>query len=220
MNGLWRQPELIFGVVRRWLPYAQYRREALDGDVALWEPRDFCGKLIATATDGAFCHATGLVWLHDRLWSAGYEERCNGYLAPLSAEVRRHPGKISVFRTVPPLDDHKRKQVGRHLIGDLTGDYAWKNLRLITLGHLLGLRWFTWCETYRAWIRRQSLLTKSAICSQHIARSFRRGANVQFVMKHDAVVSPNDLARSPLLAYLGTLTWDESFQNHVADSAA
>lgn len=220
MNGLWRQPELIFGVVRCWLPYSEYRSEALDGDVALWEPRDFCGKLIATATDGAFCHATGLVWLHDRLWSAGYEERCNGCLVPLSAEVRRHPGKISIFRTVPALDDHKRKHVARHLIGDLTGDYAWKNLRLITLGHLLGLRWFTWCDSYRAWIRRQSLQTKSAICSQHIARAFRRGANVQFVMKHDAVVSPNDLARSPLLTYIGTLTWQENFSNHAGDSAA
>jgi len=220
MNGLWKQPELITGVVRKWLPYAEYRQQALDGDVALWEPRDFAGKLIATATDGAFCHATGLVWLHDRLWSAGYEERCNGYLAPLSAEVRRHSGKISVFRTILPLDARQRQQVARHLTGDLSGDYASKSIRLLTLGHLLGLRWFTWCQTYRRWIRRQSLLTKSAICSQHIARSFRRGAGIQFVLKHDAAVSPNDLARSPLLTYRGTLTWQESFSNHVADFAA
>src|SRR5262249_41162308 len=92
----------------------------------------------------------------------------------------------------------------------LTGDYDWNNIRLITLGHLLGLRWFTWWPAYRALIRRQSLQTKSAICSQHIARSFRRGADLLFVNKHDAVISPNDLARSPRLDYVGTLTWHTS----------
>ncbi|MFN8857359.1 MAG: hypothetical protein ACK50P_17475 [Planctomycetaceae bacterium] len=220
MNGHWRQPELILGVVRRWLPYAEYRAQALDGDVALWEPTSLYGHLIATATDGAFSHSSGLVWLHDRLWSAGYEEHCNGHLSPLSAEVRRHSGRISVFRTVPPLDDHKRKHVARHLIGDLTGDYAWRNIRLLTLGQLVGLRWLTWMQPYRRWLREQSLRADATICSQHIARSFLRGAGVHFVHKFDAAVSPNDLARSPLLTYLGTLTWQEALDNDVGVSAA
>lgn len=218
MNFSRGNSELLSGVPRRELPYHEYRLIARDCDVALWEPRDFSGKVIAVATDGPFCHVTGLVWIHGRLWSAGYEERCNGFLSPISADVRRHPGKISVFRPTVALDDTQRRNILRHLVGDLTGDYAWKNIRLITVAHLLGLRWFTWCQAYKDLIRRQSLKTKSAICSQHIARSFRLGAEVRFVNKHDAIVSPNDLARSPLLHYLGTLTWsrDCSYDSRIA----
>ncbi|MBI3866818.1 MAG: hypothetical protein HY290_33480 [Planctomycetia bacterium] len=214
-----RRPEILPGIPCHDLPYVDYRHSARDCDVALWEPRDFSGKLIAVATDGPFCHVSGLAWLHGRLWSAGYEERCNGFLSPLSAEVRRHPRKISVFRPTLHLDERQRQAILRHLVGDLTGDYAWKNIRLITLGHLLGLRWFTWIPAYREMIRKQSLQTKSAICSQHIVRSFRRGANLRFVNKHDAVVSPNDLARSPLLHYLGTLTWQWSSSHAVRPAA-
>lgn len=211
--------EILPGTPRRDLPYSEYRQIARDCDVALWAPRDFSGRVIAAATDGPFSHVTGLVWLHGRLWSAGYEEQCNGFLSPISADVRRHPGKISVFRPAVHLDDRQRHDVVRHLVGDLTGDYAWKNIRLISLAHLLGLRWFTWCAPYKAMIRRQSHLTKSAICSQHIARSFRRGANVTFVNKHEAIVSPNDLARSPLLHYLGTLTWHETTSSETRHAA-
>jgi hypothetical protein len=105
--------------------------------------------------------------------------------------------------------------VAQHLIGDLAGDYGWKNIGLLTLGQLIGFRWLTWLSLYRSWIRHQSLVTHSSICSQHIARSFQRGAGISFVQKFDAAVSPNDLARSPLLTYLGTLTWQEKLDDPV-----
>jgi hypothetical protein len=190
------------------LAWSDYQRTACDADVALWAPRDPAGEVIAWATGGPFCHATGIVHWFGQICSAGYEEHRNGFGAPLERAVADHPGKIAIFRC--PALGHRLKETGevsRRLVEDLDGVYQWRNIRLIALSHtLLGRAFLTRTTWYQSLALRQSLKTKSAICSQHVHRSFREGARITLVPhKRESLVTPNDLASSSQLIYLGTL---------------
>lgn len=206
-----RLPELLPGIVRREISYDVYRSLAENGDIALWVPRTISGWFIAQGTDGPFCHASGIVRAHGRLWQAGYEEGRHGYVSPLSAEVRRWTGTISIFR-LRGIEATERVAIGEHYVSDLGGDYGWTNIRLIAWAHMLGLRWFTWLPAYRRAVLDRCAKTSSAICSQHIARSIRRATRRVLLRKDEALISPNDIARSPLLDYVGTLTWPEAWE--------
>lgn len=206
---------MAFPFPRRVLRWNEYYRTAQDADVALWEARSIDGELIAFATGGPWCHATGVVHINGRLWSAGYEERRDGYLAPLDAAVRHYPGKISIFRA-PRFSGgdfglRSLDAVARRLVDDLDGDYQWRNIRLIALTHTLAGQVLARSTWYRSLALQQSLKTRSAICSQHVHRSFRLGAHVDLVPnKREALVTPNDIGQSKLLTYVGTLEPDEN----------
>lgn len=207
---------MTFPFPRRPLRWSEYHRDARDADVALWEARCIEGELIAGLTDGPFCHVTGVVHLPGGgLWSAGYEERRDGYLAPLDAAVRRHPGKISIFRAMTlsgtPFGRACTRDVAAHLVNDLDGDYEWKNIRLIALAHSVAGPLLVKSTWYQSLALQQSLKTRSAICSQHVHRSFRLGAHVDLVVnKRESLVTPNDIGKSKLLTYIGTLEPEEA----------
>lgn len=206
--------DILPGVMRIPLPYDIYRQVALDGDILLWEPRDLEGEIIARETKGPFCHASGAVAIHGRLFQSAYREGENGFLSPLSAEVRRHSGIISVFRVAAP--DEQRKRVAAHLLDDLGGDYQWANLGLIAAD----LSWLARVARRLPWLNReyqrqfalQSRKRSGAICSQHVARAWATGAQIVLVGKPLALISPNDLARDRRAKYVGTLTWPEGWK--------
>lgn len=201
------------------LSYELYRRSAMDGDLLLWEPRpqprDEIGHIIAAATRGSFCHASGVVHVHGRPFQSAYREGQNGFLSPLSAEVRRNSGLISVFRVA--MTDEQRERVAAHLIEDLGGDYAWANIALIA-GHWGWVgRLAASIPFVRAGLERgdelQSRKQSGAICSQHYARALQAGANVELSPGRQlALISPNDLGRSARVKYLGTLIWPENWK--------
>lgn len=201
-------PDLLPGIPRTPLAYPVYRDEiAEDGDLLLWEPATWYGRVLATATGGPFSHVSAAVWLENRLLQAGFEEHKGGVLTFLSEEVHRTPGRISVFRV-----EQSRGLAGvrRRLIDDLRGDYEWSSIRLLAFGHLLGIRWLTRQEWYRRRVREASLQTAGAHCAKHIARSFATGAGVSFVRKEFAETTPNDIGMSGVVRYLGTLVGGEA----------
>lgn len=192
------------------LAWSEYRRTACDADVALWTPRDPAGEIIAWATGGPFCHATGVVHWFDEICSAGYEERRDGFVAPLHRAVQKHPGKIAIFRCNFDQGSSRLRlsmHVAKRLVTDLDGEYQWRNIRLIALAHTFtGRTWLCNTTWYKSLALRQSLKTRSAICSQHVHRSFREGAFITLVPhKRESLVTPNDLARSSRLTYVDTL---------------
>lgn len=207
---------ILPGVLREDLAYDQYNLQAMDGDLLLWEPRDAMGEIIAHETNGPFCHASGVVHVHGRPFQSAYAEGENGFLSPLSAEVRRNSGKISVFRV--RASDQQRERVAAHLLGDLGGDYAWVNLGLIAAD----IGWLARAARHLPWLRReydrqlalQSRKRSGAICSQHQARAWKIGGLVDFCPgKPLALISPNDIARSAYVHYVGTLTWPENWRS-------
>lgn len=197
------------------VPYDVYRADALDGDVLLWKPHDLIGELIARETNGPYCHASAVVFVHDRPFQSAYREGENGFLSPLSAEIRRNSGQIDVYRA--PIDAIQRAQIRRHLLDDLGGDYAWANIQQFVLdaswfGRLFeGLPWFrARLQSRRASLERSRT---SSICSQHVARAYGRGARYELCPQRSySRTSPNDLARSPRLKYHATLTWPEGWK--------
>ena len=198
------------------VPYDAYRRDAQDGDVLLWEPRDEIGRLIAAETNGPFCHASAVVYVHDRPFQSAYAERLNGFLSPLSAEVRRHSGMINVYR-VPQLPAGARQGIRHHLLEDLGGDYEWANiLQFAAEATWLG-RWLERLPWLRPGVqrRRESLARSrtSSICSQHVARAYGRGAKLELCPARSySRTSPNDLYRSARLKYHGTLVWPDKWR--------
>lgn len=186
------------------LSYADYRAQALDCDIALWEPTSWYGRVIATATDGPFSHISGILWWEDVLMSAGYEEGRGGFVEPLKTVVTRYPGVVSIFRVRNEVN-FNQATVKQALRGRLGYEYRWSNIRLLALMNLPVVRWFRRGEWFRNKVQQASRYTGGGICSEHIARSFAED-KVVFVRKAVATVTPNDIAQSGIVEYVGTLT--------------
>lgn len=220
--------ELLPGVSRKLLGYDEYRATACEADILLWEPGDLTGRVIAAFTAGPFCHASLVVRVAGRLFQAAYSEGKDGHLSPLSAEIRRHSGRVSVFRVkerprrngIPgrPLMEQEREWIASRLVNSLGGDYAWRNIRLIAYAML-----FRWCDRVPALrnlfdrlLDEQARKHTSAICSQDVVRAFRTAAAVPLVPgltpTAEPLVSPNDIGRGQAGNYVGTLVWPENWK--------
>lgn len=220
--------DILPGVPRRTISYNEYRHDANDADILLFEPSGcwmerFGGALIAHATDGPFDHAAAVKWIvgdnhevgiDDRPWVSEYTIPVP-HLVPLSAKVRQYSGKVSVFRYrgLDPKDEEPRSEkIGAELMKTLGGQYRYGNLGLIALTRLALIRWLFWfvpaLRRWRdRWIARESRKRTYGICSQHVSRAYKFGAGIELVRKPLAEISPNDIARCPQLEYLFTLTW-------------
>ena len=197
------------------LSYLDYREMARDCDLLLWTPTSWFGRMIAAATGGPFSHVSAATWWEERLMSVGYEERKGGSAVPLRNEVLQHPGVISVFRIDEEIDFEPRFVKAR-MINDLGFPYSWTTLRKLSLLYLPVVRWLRGTSWMRSLLENPSLshLARSSrqpagrICSQHVARSFAED-DVFFIHKPLAQVTPNDIALSETVEYLGTLVLPE-----------
>lgn len=191
------------------------RHDLQPGDVCLWEPHDAISYAIARETKGPFCHASVVDIVHATPIDMGYHYASDGCMTLLRHQVQLHSGKISVFR-IPGLHDAERRTVAAYAMNGLGGAYAIDNIALIALGQfgigrLLGLipplkRW------YLDRVRRQSRKKSSAICSQNVHRAYREGLRLNLVSgKAEALVSPNDLARSARLKYQFSMTYPQNW---------
>lgn len=197
----------------RELPYSEYRRDARDCDLALWEPAGFWGRMIARYTEGPFSHVSAVAWWYDveRLMSVGYDEKRGGVAEPLSACVARHPGKINIFRMCPEVWDQpdEIQQVKIQLCKNLGWAYRWQSIRFFLWLKLPFLRLFTGTQLFKDYVLEAHSSIREGICSQHIARSFA-AVDIRFVQKPFALISPNDIGLSGQLDYVGTLVPDSA----------
>lgn len=189
---------------RKFVPYSLYRAMARDCDIALWEPHSslaavsFGERAIAKYTGGPYCHASATVFnQYGRLWQYGYQF-WGGYGSPMSGEVERASGRIGIYRVKNLI---KAESVAKHLIGDLSGIYAGKTLALVGLANLFGLGIMDRFDWFRNAMLEYSKSTTTAICSQHVDRSFGL-AGIDLTGKPNSEVSPNDIWRSPLVEYI------------------
>lgn len=215
MKAMDRHNEILPGIRRQSIDFDGYRKIAREADIALFEPTSPVMRLIAAGTEGPFSHAAGIFFMHDRLWQGAYTlpEPC---LTPLASQVRRHSGKISIFR-VRTLDDEQRKAIVHHFLSDLGGDYGLRSIGFFLMGYLAVPRFLMTLipalrDRWLAGIEKASRKHSSAICSQHIARAVYRGTGIRLVTKELANVSPNDIGRSSAVTYVGSLLWPQSWQ--------
>lgn len=194
------------GITERQLPYEQYRSEARNADILLWRPVGLWTRLVARGTHGPWCHAAGVRWFRngtDRLISMQYKEGMGGYMAPTRDEVARYPGKADVFR-VTSIDDATRDAIADQLLDTLGGEYAWSNIRAIAWMYAPGLRWLADVPAVADWLEGRLAETGSMICSSHIAAGYWHH-KIPFVKRPTGMVSPNDIGRSGVTSYVGTL---------------
>ena len=192
--------ELLPGTQRKFITYPAYRREAKDCDILLWEPRRLYGRVVAMATDGPFSHASAAVWWGSRLMSVGYDEQRGGVAVPLKTEVYQNPGCISVFRVRGKLDRHNVRDA---LIDSLGHRYEWG---LIVRFGWLALPFVKLCPPLRRFAERFVADSPGAFCSQYIHRAFLKGGDGMYLCRKSSFeTTPNDLGRSAILDYLGTL---------------
>ena len=194
------------GITERQLPYAEYREQALNADILLWRPTSMWGRVIAAGTRGPWCHAAAVRWstgTRRRLMSMQYREGVGSYETPTRDEVAKWPGKCDVFR-VPDLSDERRQGIADRLFDNLGGDYSWKSIWLIAMGYLPVLRWMHNVPGVGEWVEGKLAESAALICSSFVADGYWTDG-VTFVRRETGLVSPNDIGRSTVGKYLGTL---------------
>lgn len=150
--------------------------------------------------------------------SVGLEEKSGrGVVIPLSAEVKRWPCKIHVFRP-NGLMAVDRQRIKTEMIGSLGASYGWAfivvlGFRASAVTHLLAKVLYNLpvghCLTQMAlnWSESTSENNTGAICSSFIHRSFLLGSGKCWFSKHDSfVVTPNEISDSVDLTEFVVLT--------------
>lgn len=181
--------------------------ELRDADVLLYRPGPWLSSwLIAAGGRGRWSHAA-LAWTprchnppaRPRLLIESREWMGLRAVA-LEGQVRRHPGRIEVFR-MPLLSIHQARGACRWLLGQTGREYGWTNMARAALVHLPFVRLVVRPETDDAHFDR-----RPPFCSQAVAMAYRLGAGVDLVPRlADRLTEPADLARSAFLEYQYTL---------------
>jgi len=154
-------------------------------------------------------HVTAVVRCDGRVYSAGLEEKAGrGGMFPLRAEVRRFPGKISVFR-MEGLTDEDRARIVEALRDGLDASYGWG---AIWLSFLWQFGLFKLSMILPHWRRlydyrcRQNDKAHESVCSQCVHRAFSVAMRrLCFIKKSAPLVTPNDIGQSSESVYLSTL---------------
>ena len=193
------------GIEEQPLPYEQYRSEAMNADILLWRPTTVWGRVIAAGTRGPWCHAAATKWARNgvnRLLSLQYREGIGGYAIPTRDEVKRWPGKCDVFRVNLPKE--KRLAIADTLMDTLGGTYAWSNIWLIALGYMPLVRWAHNLPISETWVNSRLADSAAMICSNYVDNGFGQHG-VDFIRRESGLVTPNDIGRSSVPDYVGTL---------------
>jgi hypothetical protein len=198
------------------LAYSDARHSIRNGDVLLWRPTTFAGKLIVWFTGAEYSHASMAFWEpnggknpHRRLRSAELVQWHGGRHQKLSKCVRRYPGKIDVFRPHGPYN------------GDAAVTWI-----MVCMSQCYGCLTFVALFFRRVLGKRLLPLADSPdpdyprVCSVGVAWAANYGGGRKVnVEKSDFEVLPGELAE-PFSKYLGTLVPDPAGTEEAEDVAA
>lgn len=158
-------------------------------------------------------------WYEDTLECVEFREFKGGRTVALRLQVEENDGNIDVFRPKPlfPVLESIGKYIDVGYNGHaatrwmrkMTGlPYGWDRIWMLAKYHLLGIRWFT----------PPNFDDKSTnghvypVCSTAIATAIRMGGYSGLAdlrpLKSDHVMTPPDIASSPVLDYIFTLKKD------------
>lgn len=176
-------------------PYSTIRLQIKDGDVLLYEGFTLPSRVIRWATRSRYSHAGVAVWWNDRLMVL--EAVGHGVsVTPLSANLRHYRGHVQWFTTQKPISQAKRREMIQFAQQELGKRYAlWKS---IVLGCFILFRHGV---DKRDQLRRENKL----YCSWYVAQIYNAvGLDLKKGVS-DRFMTPDDIARSPLLVHRGVL---------------
>ncbi len=183
----------------RFVPYREVRGQIHDADLLLYRRRG----LIAIAGRGEHSHAAKAAWWGGDLFVLEVTGFHGGRAIMLSRQVRRHPGRIDVYRANPDARWPEYDRMGavrfmRRLCGC---GYGYAGLLGAALLHLPLVRLFV-----RPELDDRAIDRRPPFCSQACAMADRLGGGVDPVPHlADRLTEPADLARSPFYKYCFTL---------------
>jgi hypothetical protein len=179
------------------LTYAEYRNQALCGDIVVCRSSSLEGQIISEVTGSRFTHAAMTGWAApNALMMAETRQHADARLIALSGEVRAWPGYYDVYRVKPGMR--------------FRSDDAWT-----FMCHAAGSR-YGWNHLARVWARRRLGQWVPPLpnsddpiwprdCSALVHAALRAGNGPQ-LRSHDCDVVPGDYATSDRFFCLGTLT--------------
>lgn len=202
----------------------QKARELLaEGDVLLFRGRGFWSYFIKKAAEGRYSHV-GLASSHgtngDRIWECvEFREWKGGRSVNLSTYLSRYEGEVDVYRPssakrayvfnterneVIPVTIGLNAKAVTNIMRKMTGlPYGWKRIMLLAQMKMPLLRFFYSIDSISDDSIKDLIYP---ICSTAVAYSF---AKTGFDLVHnraDSATEPSDIARSPLLSYIFTIT--------------
>ncbi len=175
--------------------YSDIRSQIKDGDVLLYEGYTLPSRIIRWATRSRYTHAGVAVWWNDRLMVLEAVGR-GVSVTSLSANLRHYRGHVQWFTTIEPVAQDKRREMIRFAQQELGKGYAlWKSL---VLGLFILFR--------RGVDKRDRLRRENKLyCSWYVARIYNAvGLDLKKGVS-DRFMTPEDIARSPLLVRRGVL---------------
>ncbi len=193
--------------------YNAVRHEIWNGDLLLFKKRKvgFLDGMIAIAGRGVYSHAAKAAWWKNDLFCLEVREFHGGRAVCLSSQVKRHPGRIDVYRPNadnrwPSYDAEASVATMKRYAGD---DYGYVNVIGTALTHLPFVRIFVRPDVNDTRCQKNKY---PPFCSEAVATAERLGGGVDPIPHlADRFSEPSDLARSPFYKYLFTL--DEPVQS-------
>lgn len=199
------------------VPYNVARPKILDADLLSYRaaPWSISAQLIAIAGRGPDSHSACAAWDDGRLQSFGMR-LWGPKQTTLSDDVRRHPGRIDVYRLAPRvttpgvtleiMGERNLYRLQRRAIVNtmrdftLAGRYGWRNVLRSSLAFIPFARVFS-----RPSRDDQATRDRAPYCSQAYAHAVRLHFADLIHNRPDFDVLPAELTTSPLLHYLFTL---------------
>jgi len=220
------------------VPYSRIRHHIKESDVLLFRGTGFASWFIRKAGEGDYSHVGLASWRENdfgqnRLDIVEFREgnpfkliiggdAGHGRHLTLSSQVKKFSGQIDVFRPVATCaydvydeDTNLVYKVTRSLDGKRITNamramegtpYGWKQILGFCKYNMLGLRLLY--NTSRKMLDDDYPSQNFPVCSTSVAMLFREHYFDLVPHRSDASTEPSDLARSALLHYLFTLTWD------------
>ena len=208
------------------LPYKEVESMIEEGDVLLFRGKGFISYFIKALGNGHYSHVGLASWVHNKkgkrknLECLEFSEKFGSRAVDLERYIESadNSGRVDVYRPVsnyslwsfnPSVEDKPYQQGLRYKGAKLTSEfrsltglpYGWWRIWQLIKTHMLGLRLI---------LRKRHLddseALKYPVCSTIIAHLFSKHYVDLVNLRSPNRTEPSDIARSPILNYLFTLT--------------
>ena len=182
------------------LRYDRVRREIKNGDILLYKAKGllrsgFVPTLVQLVTRSPYSHAGLAAWWNERLMVM--EAIGKGVIVnPLSLSLERYHATVEWWCCREEIPDEKRLEMILYAQKELGKSYAallafWFMIEMLFIGN------FDKNDCFRE--------ETSFYCSQFVAQAYNKVGLDLKKERSDRYMSPDDIARSKLLVYQGTL---------------
>ena len=173
--------------------YEEVRPQIKNGDVIMYEGKSMVPKLVSWFTRSPYSHAGIAVWWNERLMVM--EAVMQGVrVAPLSRNIYQHKGNVEWFSCRKEIAEEDRLRMVIFAQEELGKSFArWKAV-------LFGLKILLNRNLSK---KDQLRMENKLFCSQYVAQIYNSIGLDLKKNREDRFMSPEDIARSPLMEKRG-----------------